>query len=324
MHSAGGSAVLALSGGVGGAKLALGLQDVVTDDPLHLMANTGDDFSHLGLHISPDIDTLLYTLSGRANVSQGWGLEEESWRVMAALEGLGGETWFRLGDKDLATHLFRAQQLARGASLAVVTAQMAQRMGITCHVHPMSNATVRTVVHCDGDTLPFQRYFVEQQCHPRVSGFSFEGINEAPANGAVLDLLASATLSSIIICPSNPFVSIDPILQLPGFWVALRDSVAPVAVVSPIVAGAAIKGPTAKMMRELHMPVTALGVAQHYCRRYPGLLDYFVIDESDAKLADAIGELGVNVAMTSTIMKNRQDKRRLAQFVLKLLEVAGF
>jgi LPPG:FO 2-phospho-L-lactate transferase len=311
--------VLALSGGVGGAKLALGLQDVLPARNLHVLVNTADDFRHLGLHISPDIDTLLYTLSGRASVSQGWGLEGESWCTMAALEELGGETWFRLGDRDLATHLFRTQRLAAGESLADITAQLAQRMGISCHIHPMSNALVRTTVHCASGTLPFQRYFVERRCEPAVSGFSFEGIAGASPNESVIELLRGGEVSAIVVCPSNPFVSIDPILQLPGLWTALRDSAAPLALVSPIVAGAALKGPAGKMMRELDMPVTALGVAEHYCRHYPGLLEYFVIDESDATLAAAIGELGLEVAVTSTIMKSREDKRRLAQFVTGLL-----
>jgi LPPG:FO 2-phospho-L-lactate transferase len=310
--------VLALSGGVGGAKLALGLQDVLPAGNLHVMVNTADDFSHLGLHICPDIDTLLYTLSGRANESQGWGLEGESWNAMDALGNLGGENWFRLGDRDLATHLFRTGRLAAGDSLSGVTAQLAHRMGIDCHIHPMSEAAVRTKVHSKSKTLPFQRYFVEQRCEPTVSGFSFEGIDEASPSADVLSLLQRDELAAIVVCPSNPFVSIDPILRLPGLWTALRDSPAPLALVSPIVGGSAIKGPAAKMMRELDMPVTALGVAQHYCEHYPGLLDYFVIDESDATLAAAIGELGLKVAVTSTIMTNREDKRRLARFVVDL------
>ncbi len=318
-----GSMVLALSGGVGGAKLALGLQDTLPRGDLHVLVNTGDDFRHLDLHISPDIDTLLYTLSGRANVSRGWGLEGESWNVMAALAELGGETWFRLGDQDLATHLWRTQQLAAGATLSSVTSGLAERMDIAAHIYPMSDDPVRTTVHCGDVTLPFQRYFVEQRCEPAVTAFSFEGIASARPNARVLSLLEGAKCSATVVCPSNPFVSIDPILGLPGLWEALRDNPAPVILVSPIVGGAAIKGPAAKMMAELGMPMTAPGVAQHYCERYPGLLDYFVIDESDAKLAGAVEELGLRVAVAPTIMKSREDKQRLARFVMDAVAGQG-
>lgn len=313
-------AVLALSGGVGGAKLALGLADVLPPGQLHVLANTGDDFTHLGLHISPDIDTLLYTLSGRADPVQGWGLAGETWNAMGALEVLGGETWFRLGDKDLATHLFRTHLLATGENLSRITMRLAGHMGISSLIHPMCEESVRTTVHCDGYQLPFQRYFVEQQCQPAVTGFNFEGIENARPNDHVMALLRGAAFSHIVVCPSNPFVSIDPILQIPGFHRALTENPAPLVLVSPIVAGGAIKGPAAKMMAELRVPVTALGVARHYCERYPGLVDYFVIDDSDATLAQEIGQLGVNVVVAPTVMKSREDKQRLAQVVLDLVQ----
>ena len=313
--------VLALSGGVGGAKLALGLADMLAPGDLHVMVNTGDDFQHLGLHICPDIDTLLYTLSGNANAAQGWGLEGESWHVMDALARLEGDTWFRLGDKDLATHLLRTGLLARGESLLQVTDLLARQLGIASHIHPMCSSAVRTTVHCAGRDLPFQHYFVKEQCAPAVTGFSFEGIADARPNERVMALLQGAAVSAVVVCPSNPFVSIDPILQIPGLWAALRDAPVPVVLVSPIVAGLALKGPAAKMMAELAVPVTALGVAQHYCKQYPGLLDYFVIDESDATLAAQIAALGVEVAVTPTIMKSRQDKQQLARFLLALAGV---
>ena len=315
------SSVLALSGGVGGAKLALGLADELTPGQLHVLVNTGDDFEHLGLHISPDIDTLLYTLAGLANEELGWGLAGETWHTMGAMDRLGGETWFRLGDKDMATHLWRTRQLKLGKSLGQVTAGLAQQLGVHTHVHPMSEEPVRTTVHCTGENLAFQHYFVRERCEPAVTGFSFEGISAARPNRQTMRLLHDSAFASVVICPSNPFVSVDPILQVPGLWLALRDNPAPVVLVSPIVAGLAIKGPAAKMMAELGVPVTALGVAQHYCSRYPGLLDYFVIDDSDATLADEIGKLGVEVAITSTIMKSREDKQRLARFTLRLGEV---
>ncbi len=311
--------ILALSGGVGGAKLALGLADVLHPGQLHVMVNTGDDFQHLGLHICPDIDTLLYTLSDNANTLQGWGLEGESWNAMEALQRLDGDTWFRLGDKDLATHLWRTGLLAQGESLLQVTDLLAKKLGISSHIHPMSSAAVRTIVHCEGRDLPFQHYFVKEQCVPAVTGFSFEGIAEARPNENVIDLLKGTAVSAIVVCPSNPFVSIDPILQIPGFWQALRDAAAPLVLVSPIVAGMALKGPAAKMMAEMAVPVTALGVAQHYSKYYPDLLDYFVIDETDATLAGDIAALGLKVVVTATVMKDREDKQRLAQFILSLV-----
>ena len=311
--------VLALSGGVGGAKLALGLADVLPQGQLHVMANTGDDFRHLGLHISPDIDTLLYTLSGKANEVLGWGLAGETWSVMDALERLRGDTWFRLGDNDLATHLWRTAQIEEGASLLQITDTLARQLGIHSHIHPMCEERVSTIVHSEGRNLPFQHYFVREQCKPAVTGFSFEGIAQASPNPNVMALLADEAFSAIVVCPSNPFVSIDPILQIPQMWTTLRDCAAPLVLVSPIVGGIALKGPAAKMMSELGVPVTALGVAQHYCDLYPDLLDYFVIDESDATLAPEIASLGVEVAIAPTIMNNLGDKQRLAQCVLGLV-----
>ena len=312
--------VLALSGGVGGAKLALGLADTLAAGQLHVLANTGDDFRHLGLHISPDIDTLLYTLAGKSNESLGWGLAGETWTVMAALEQLQGETWFRLGDNDLATHLWRTAQLADGVSLLEVTDRLAQQLGILSHIHPMCEELVSTTVHSEGRDLAFQHYFVREQCEPIVTGFSFEGIADASPNPEVMALLAGDALSTIIVCPSNPFVSVDPILQIPQMWTTLRDCAAPLVLVSPIVSGMAIKGPAAKMMLELGVPVTALGVAQHYCDLYPDLLDYFVIDETDAKLADEIANLGVKVVIAPTVMNSRNDKQRLARCILDIVE----
>ncbi len=311
--------VLALSGGVGGAKLALGLADVLPQGQLHVMANTGDDFRHLGLHISPDIDTLLYTLSGKANEVLGWGLAGETWSVMDALERLRGDTWFRLGDNDLATHLWRTAQIEEGASLLQITDTLARQLGIHSHIHPMCEERVSTIVHSEGRNLPFQHYFVREQCKPAVTGFSFEGIAQASPNPNVMALLADEAFSAIVVCPSNPFVSVDPILQIPQMWTTLRDCAAPLVLVSPIVGGIALKGPAAKMMSELGVPVTALGVAQHYCDLYPDLLDYFVIDESDATLAPEIASLGVEVAIAPTIMNNLGDKQRLAQCVLGLV-----
>ncbi|WP_232334812.1 2-phospho-L-lactate transferase [Pseudohalioglobus lutimaris] len=310
--------VLALSGGVGGAKLSLGLERVLPAGALHVLVNTGDDFTHLGLHISPDIDTVLYTLAGRANQAQGWGLEGESWNTMEAMALLDGETWFRLGDRDIATHLWRRSQLDAGQDLAAVTQDLARRMGVKSHIYPMCRETVRTVVHTDEGDLPFQHYFVRRQCEPRVRSFEFEGLAAARPDPDVLALLASDDLGHIVVCPSNPFVSIDPVLQVPGMWQALRDHAAPVILVSPIVDGMAIKGPAAKMMAELRVPVTAAGVARHYAERYPDLVDHFLIDDSDAKLTDEINRLGLNAVCTATVMTTLEDKMRLARTCLSL------
>jgi LPPG:FO 2-phospho-L-lactate transferase len=319
LKNPGASRILALSGGVGGAKLALGLADVLLPDQLDVLVNTADDFTHLGLKICPDIDTLLYTLSGRSNEEMGWGLAGESWQAMEALAELVGETWFRLGDRDLATHLWRTQALAAGAGLAKVTTDLARRLGVQCSVHPMSEDPVETVVHSLEGDLAFQHYFVRRQCEPAVTGFHFQGLEKARVNPVIFDLLEQKQLDGIIICPSNPFVSIDPILRLPGMYEALRAQDAAVVAVSPIVAGMAIKGPAAKMMAELQMPVTALAVAQHYAEHYPGLLDCFIIDESDVTLAEDIRRTGIEVAINPTIMKTRLDKQQLAQFTLRQL-----
>ena len=307
-----GHAVLALSGGVGGAKLALGLSKIVPADDLTLVANTGDDFEHLGLTICPDIDTLTYTLSGLSNQELGWGRAGETWNFMAALEALGGETWFNLGDGDLALHVERTRRLAEGESLSEVTADLTQRLGIKVPVLPMSDDPVRTVVHTQDADLAFQHYFVRERCAPSVTGFSFQGIYRANPHPRLLELLADPGLAAVVITPSNPFVSIDPILQLPGVSQAFKACKAPIVAVSPIVGGQAIKGPAAKMMAELGMPVTALEVARHYA----GLIDGFVLDRVDSQLRDEIGDLRLAVHVTNTVMRSLDDRIALARDVI--------
>jgi LPPG:FO 2-phospho-L-lactate transferase len=308
-----GRQVLALSGGVGGAKLALGLTHNLEPRQLAIVCNTGDDFEHYGLPICPDLDTVMYTLAGRNNTEQGWGLAGESWRTMDALAGLGGETWFRLGDLDFATHLQRGALLRGGASLSAATRALCRHFGIEYAVWPMSDEAVRTLVDTDAGELNFQHYFVREQCRPAVRGFRFEGIERARPQAQFIDLLSDAQLAAVIICPSNPFVSIDPILQLPGVDAALRDTGAPVVAVSPIVGGIALKGPAAKMFTELQLPSTALAVAEHY----GDLLDGFVIDVADAALAPAIEALGVAVHVTQTVMQTLEDRIALARDVLQ-------
>lgn len=307
---------LALSGGVGGAKLALGLDRVLQSEQLVVVANTADDFEHLGLHISPDLDTVMYTLGGLSNEETGWGLAGESWAFLKALEALGGETWFRLGDRDLATHVERTRRLGQGETLSRVTAELCRRLGIGPAVVPMTDDCVRTVVSTADGELDFQHYFVRERCRPVVTGFAFIGIEQARPAPAFEASLADPQLRCVVVCPSNPFVSVDPILAVPGVEAALLKGRAPIVAVSPIIGGEALKGPAAKMMQELEIPVTAVEVARHYKHR--GLLDGFVLDQIDADLAPTIEALGVAVLVTNTVMRSLQDRIDLAQQTLAL------
>lgn len=308
--------ILALSGGVGGAKLALGLSKLLTSQQLSIVANTADDFTHLGLAISPDLDTVMYTLAGLNNQQQGWGLAGESWNAMAALKTLGAPSWFNLGDRDLATHLTRSQQLASGDSLSTVTTYLCRQLGLSHAIIPMSDDPVRTRLQTDQGNLAFQEYFVREQCRPIISDFYFDGIDRAQPAREFIELLGSERLKAIIICPSNPFVSVEPILALPGVRQAMKDSRAPVIAISPIVAGLAIKGPAAKMMAELNMPATAAAVA-HY---YSDLLDGFVLDESDSDLASTISSPQLQVCCTPSIMNTLEDRIELASKVLSFAQ----
>ena len=303
---------VALSGGIGGAKLVLGLSKALAPGELLIAANTGDDFEHLGLQICPDIDTLTYTLAGINDPETGWGRAGETWNFMAALEALGGATWFRLGDGDLALHIERTRRLAAGESLAAITTDMAARLGVAHRIVPMSDDRVRTVVETAEGDLPFQEYFVRDRSRPRVSGFRFEGAAAARPNPELMAALAGPGLEAVIICPSNPFISIDPILALPAVRAALLACRAPVIAVSPIVGGAALKGPTAKIMGELGLPVTAAAVAGHY----GVLLDGFLLDAGD--VADAADLLAIEVAGTCVVMNSLADRVALAEETLGL------
>jgi len=302
--------VLALSGGIGGAKLALGLYRILPPGALTVVANTGDDFEHLGLAISPDIDTLLYTLAGLDNPQLGWGRRDETWTFMAALERLGGETWFNLGDGDLATHVERTRRLAAGESLSQITDDFRRRLGISARLLPMTDDRVRTRLSTPGGWLDFQDYFVRQRCAPVVREIAFAGADEAQPQPAFLAALADEDLRAVVICPSNPFISIDPILSLPGVCEALRACAAPVIAVSPIIGGKAVKGPTAKMMAELGLPVDAAAVAGHY----GDILDLHVADETDA---EEVGDLGVPVIFARALMQSLEDREALARVVLE-------
>jgi LPPG:FO 2-phospho-L-lactate transferase len=301
--------VLALSGGIGGAKLALGLYRTLPPGALTVVANTGDDFEHLGLSVSPDLDTLLYTLAGIDNPQTGWGRRDETWTFMAALESLGGETWFKLGDGDLAIHIERTRRLAAGESLSQIADDFRHRLGISARLLPMTDDRVRTRLLTAEGWLDFQDYFVRRQCAPSVREIAFAGATTARAQPDFLAALTDRNLRMVVICPSNPFISIDPLLSLPGVREALRACRAPVVAVSPIIGGKAVKGPTAKMMAELGLPVAAAAVARHY----GDLLDHYVIDEADIAATEG---LDLPFTATLTLMETLADRDALARVVL--------
>lgn len=308
--SAGGN-IIALSGGVGGAKLALGLAACLGPAQLAIVANTADDFEHLGLSICPDLDTVMYTLAGLSDPERGWGLAGETWQCMDALASLGGEDWFRLGDRDLATHLQRSLLLARGEGLTAVTAQLCAALGVRHALIPMSEQRVRTVLDTDRGELAFQTYFVRERCTPRVRSIRYEGATAAMPAPALLARLETA--DGVIICPSNPWLSVDPILAVGDLRerIACKKAVA----VSPIVDGRALKGPAAALMEQLGLLPSALEVARHY----RGLLRGFVLDRADAAQADAVRDLGMEVLVTETVMVDAASKARLAAEVLEFL-----
>ena len=305
--------VTALAGGVGGAKLALGLQLALAPGNLTVIVNTGDDFEHFGLAISPDVDTVCYTLAGKANTEKGWGLQGESWNVLTALKALSAPTWFQLGDQDLATHLERTRLLKVGWSLSQVTEHFCKLWQVSSHVLPMSDQPFRTLIRTQtGELLAFQEYFVRERCEPSVAEIIFqhaEGISPAPQ---VLSSIEAADL--VVICPSNPWVSIDPILALPGMVAALKKK--PVIAVSPIVQGKTVKGPAAKMARELGLEASAAAVLGHYADFVNG----FIYDQLDGDIFTSDAYPGIIKKATNTIMKNDEDKLRLAIETLKLGE----
>ena len=304
-----GGLVVALSGGVGGAKLALGLSHVLAPHELLIVANTGDDFEHLGLSISPDIDTLTYALAGLDNPATGWGRRDETWSFMETMAMLGGETWFRLGDRDLALHVERTRRLRAGETLSLITADISRRFGISHRVVPMSDDRVRTRVRSDEGWLDFQDYFVRRQCQPVVRELAFEGASKARAQPDVIAAL-KGNVRAIVVCPSNPFISIEPILAVPSLRQAIIDCAAPVVAVSPIVGGRAVKGPTAKMMQELGLPVSSAAVA----KRYEGLIDGYIVDQSDAK------GISCKTHIAPTLMTTLADKEALARTVLEFAD----
>ncbi len=315
--------ILALTGGVGGAKLAYGLSKVVPAGHLSLVVNTADDFEYLGLNISPDLDTLTYTLAELNNKALGWGLANESWHCHQQLSRLSEAPWFQLGDRDLATHLYRTNALKRGASLTQITKELTNALGVSCSVIPMTDDPVRTYVSTVSDTknnissntenqetLAFQDYFVRRQCQPEVRSIWFEGINSARPNPEFMAQLDDPDLGLIVICPSNPYLSIDPILSLKGVTEKLQESRVPVVSVLPIIGGHAVKGPTAKLMAELGMDVSAETVI----KKYQAFCDLFIADYQDkALLEQAYGD---RVRFDNILMKDDRDKTELAKRVL--------
>ena len=300
--------VVALCGGVGGAKLAFGLTRVLEPKNLTLVVNTGDDFEHLGLHISPDVDTLAYTLAGLADRERGWGLAGETWHFMGALARLGGESWFNLGDRDLAMHVERTRRLAAGRTLSQVTAGLTAALGIRHPIIPMSDHPVRTIVQTDGGELEFQRYFVAEQCRPVATGVRFEGADRAWISPALASALVWTKISAVVLCPSNPHLSVGPILAIPGLREGLLALDVPIVAVSPIVGGRALKGPAAKLMAELGLPPGLAGVA----KVYEGLISGLVVDVTDEAEAAPLAAAGLPVRALRAVMITDEDRTRLA------------
>lgn len=308
--------IVALAGGVGAARFLDGLSLVYPPKEICIIGNTGDDMEMHGLHICPDLDTVVYTLAGVAGRVHGWGVEGDSFRCLEALGKLGAETWFQLGDLDLATHIHRTARLRAGESLSTVTAAIARSLGVASILKPMSDDAVRTIVQTPGGPLEFQTYFVRRGARDEVLGVEFRGAGDARPAPGVLPAIRSA--SAIVFCPSNPVISIGPILAVPGIRQALRRRKCPAAAISPIIGGRALKGPAADMMRSMGMEVSALGVA----RLYRGLVDLFVLDREDKRLAPEVEKLGMRAVITNTIMAGAAEKKALARAVLKALERA--
>jgi LPPG:FO 2-phospho-L-lactate transferase len=305
--------IVALAGGVGAARFLDGLARVVDPARLRIIGNTADDTEIHGLHISPDLDTVAYTLAGLANTKHGWGLKGDTFRCLEALRQLGAEAWFQLGDRDFATHLYRTARLRDGATLAGITREMSAAWGLASTLVPMSDDRVRTMVKTRRGTLDFQTYFVRRAARDYVLGVNFDGAKQARPAAGVLRAIRNA--AGVIICPSNPIISIGPILAVPGIREALRKTRAPVAAISPIVGGRALKGPAARMMKSLGMRVSALGVAE----LYRDFVDVFVLDRADAAQAAGVEKLGMRAVVTDTIMTGIARKKALARAVVAAL-----
>ncbi len=301
--------IVALSGGVGGAKLVRGLS--LTEQPTTTIVNTADDFTHWGLHISPDLDSVMYALSDLSDPVRGWGVREESWNALKMVEHYQGEHWFQLGDRDLATHLIRTQCLNEGQTLTQATKRLCNALEIQVNVLPMSDDLIQTQVETPQGWLDFQIYFVKECCQPEVKSVRFQNIEQSKPTQDVLNAIESASL--IILCPSNPVVSLDPILRVPGMEMALQAASAPVVAVSPLIGGRAVKGPTVEMLKGLGFESSPVTVAS----RYQSFLNGFVLDEQDQQLKTEIENLNLEVMTTNTLMSSDEDKKQLAESILK-------
>ena len=304
--------VVALAGGVGGAKLALGFSHILGSEELTVVVNTADDDRFYGLHVSPDLDTVMYTLAGVSNAEMGWGLAGESFRTLDRLKEYGVDAWFNLGDLDLATHLYRTKMLDEGKTLSEVCQQLARSLGVEHKILPVTDSPIKTMVETQDGIMSFQEYFVKNRCDPIVKSIDFNGSSNCTVTPGVRRAVLNMDL--LVFCPSNPFVSIAPILSVPGFKEMIESFSGKSIGVSPIVGGEAIKGPAAKMLKELGHDVSPVGVA----RQYVGLCNTFIIDEKDVDLKQEIESLGMNVFVTQTIMETDQDKKRLAEYILEI------
>jgi LPPG:FO 2-phospho-L-lactate transferase len=305
--------ITALAGGVGGAKLLDGLAQRLPPGDLTAIVNTGDDFDHWGLRICPDLDTVCYTLAGLANQETGWGRCDETWNVLTEITRLDGSDWFRIGDRDLATHIERTERLALGQPLTQVVNSFCNAWGVKHTVFPMTSEAVATIVHTkDQGELTFQEYFVHQRCEPEVTGFTFAGIEYCRPAPGVLEAIFDS--DAVVFCPSNPWVSLDPILSVPGILPAIKSKAIVIAV-SPIISGIALKGPAAKMFQELGITPSATAVAEHY----NGILSHFLLDENDVSLESLIANLGIKTKVANIVMKTAEDRLRLASDVLNFI-----
>jgi LPPG:FO 2-phospho-L-lactate transferase len=304
---------VALAGGIGASKFLAGLVAVLPPEQVTIIVNTGDDFQWMGLYICPDLDTVTYTLAGLANPETGWGILGDTFHALERLQILGCDTWFKLGDRDLATHIYRSQKIREGNTLAQVTGDISRKSGIRSVILPMTNSYVPTEIQTDEGTLAFQDYFVRRRCEPRVEAFLYRTIENSSAAPGVIEAVRAAEV--VFICPSNPYISIGPILAVPGIREALHETNARIAAITPIIAGQAIKGPTARMLREMGQDVSAVSVA----RMYSDFVDLFVLDQRDAGLLPGVASLGLQVRLADTLMDDHRSKTDLARKVVEMV-----
>ncbi len=303
--------ITALAGGVGAARFLTGLLKIIREDDVSVIVNTGDDIEMFGLHISPDIDIVAYTLAGMVDEEKGWGIKGDTFQALEMLKKLGLETWFALGDRDFATHIFRTDLLKRGFTLSQATEEICRAFGLKVSLLPMTNDKFETRIEVKDGSVHFEEYFVKRKSSEKVLGVEFDGVESAKPSPKVIDSILNSDM--VIVCPSNPIVSIGTILSINGIRDALRKTEARVVGISPIVAGAPIKGPADKILRGLGFEVSAFGVAKLYC----DFLDTFIIDNLDAAERGRIENLGIQVRITNTIMKTLEDKVQLAKVVLE-------